>query len=179
MCIPVVTPAIFYTAAAAVALMAGNAAYQSAQVEKDVAKSNARLAQYSAADAERRGNEEAARLTREGRSIADRQRVGLAGHGLDVSFGTPADLQFETGFFAEIDAQTARDNAAREAWARRVQAANFKAQASALHPLQAGISTTVGSFLSFAGPRLASSGGASPKTSASPKAAGGLSFESF
>lgn len=145
-------PAILPIAAAAVATMGGLGVYQSAQAQKDVAKSNARLAQYAAADAERRGQEEAARLTREGRGLADRQRVSLAGHGLDVSFGTPADLQFETGFFAELDAQTARDNARKEAWGKRVQANNFRAEAQSIHPLRQGLTSAVGSFLSFTGP---------------------------
>jgi len=122
-------------------------AYNQASVAKDVARNNATMAEYAAKDATTRGEKDAMETRRRAEALKSSQRAGLANHGLDIGYGTAGDIQDNTDFFGIADAQTVRDNAAREAWSRRAQGANYSAEANASKPwLAAG-----GTLLSGAG----------------------------
>ena len=69
------------------------------------------------------------------------QRVNLAAKGLDLTYGTAADLQDQTDFFGQSDVATTRTNARKEAWARKSQAGGFQAEALSQQPWLAGGST--------------------------------------
>lgn len=97
------------------------ASRQQAKVAEDTAKYNAQMNEYAAQDAQRRGEEEAAAVQRRGAALKSAQRVNMAAKGLDLSYGTAADLQDQTDFFTQSDVATARTNAAREAWSNRAQ----------------------------------------------------------
>jgi len=109
-------------------------AYQSSQAAKQTAERNAVIAENQAQDAERRGEIEAQQLQRKGAGLLSTQRAMFASRGLDLSSGTVGDIIDQTSFFNDMDSQTARDNAAREAWARRSQSANFSAEAASQRP---------------------------------------------
>lgn len=109
-------------------------AYQQAQVAGDVAARNAKMADQQAEDALRRGEREAADLQRRIASTKSSQRVSLAAKGLDLTYGTAADLQDQTDFFGASDVATTRMNARKEAFARRGQSANFQAEALSSRP---------------------------------------------
>lgn len=96
-------------------------AIQQGKAAQQVARNNAQMAEYAAQDAQRRGEEEAAAIQRKGAALKSSQRVALASKGLDLTYGTAADLQDQTDFFTQTDAATARTNARREAW-------NFRAR---------------------------------------------------
>ncbi len=121
--------------------------YQQGYTDKGIAKNNATMAGYASADAQRRGDEEAAKVHRAAMALRSAQRAGFAGKGIDVSYGSAADIQDQTGFFGEMDEQTARYNADMESWQHRVQQQNFKAQAQGIHPLL----TATGTLLTTAG----------------------------
>lgn len=113
-----------YTIAAVAAVsatIAAKASYDQGQVAKQVGRNNAIMAEHAAQDAARRGEEEAAAIQRKGAAIKSAQRVNLASKGLDLSYGTAADLQDQTDFFTQSDVATARTNAARAAWNYRAQ----------------------------------------------------------
>lgn len=118
MCEPM-TIAMIATAAAAG--MSAKATYDQGQVAKQVGRNNATMAEYAAQDAQRRGEEEAAAVQRRGASIKSAQRVSLAAKGLDLGYGTAADLQDQTDFFTQSDVATTRTNANRESWNLRAQ----------------------------------------------------------
>lgn len=101
--------------------MSAGAMYQQGQVAEATARNNARMAEYAAKDAQRRGEEDALAIQRKGAAIKSAQRATLAGKGLDVSYGTAADLQDQTDFFTQSDIATTRSNARREAWNMRAQ----------------------------------------------------------
>lgn len=123
------------------------AAYQQSQTAKAVAESNAKTAEIQAQDATRRGELEAQAIQRKGAAMQSEQRAIMAARGLDLAGGTAGDILDQTAFFTSMDAQTARQNASKEAWGRRSQGANFTAEANAQKPwLSAG-----GTFLSGAG----------------------------
>lgn len=102
-----------------------------ADATQRVANNNAVMADYAANDAQVRGEEEAMSVQRRAASLKSSQRVSAASKGLDLGYGTTADLQDQTDFFAQSDAATARTNAGREAWRSRTQAQDFRAQGAA------------------------------------------------
>jgi len=109
-------------AMAAMAVGGGVSAFSAIQQGKtaqQVANNNATMAEYAAQDAQKRGEEDAMAVQRKAAALKSSQRVGLAANGLDLSYGTAADLQDQTDFFAQSDAATARTNASREAWRLR------------------------------------------------------------
>lgn len=117
MCLPL-------AAVAAVASIAGAgvAAYgmvQQGKTAQQVADNNAKMAEYAAQDAQRKGEEDAMAVQRKAAALKSNQRVAMAANGLDLTYGTAADLQDQTDFFAQSDAATARTNASREAWRLR------------------------------------------------------------
>lgn len=116
-------------------------AYNQASTAKAVAENNAKTAEIQAQDAQRRGEQDAQEVQRRAAAFKASQRVGLAAKGLDLGYGTAADLQDQTDFFSQNDAATVRTNAAKEAWSLRAQRANFQAEAAASRPWLAGGST--------------------------------------
>lgn len=71
---------------------------------------------HGAADALQRGAIESGRLRSMGSDMIARQQVGYANSGVDPTIGTAANVQAGTAAAAELDAQTAKNNAAAEAW---------------------------------------------------------------
>ena len=121
--------------------MSAGSMYQQGQVAEQVARNNAKMAEYAAQDAQKRGEEEAMQVQRKGAALKSAQRVSLAAKGLDLSYGTAADLQDQTDFFTQSDVATTRTNAGREAWNLRArgQAQLQQGRADALNSMyQAG-----------------------------------------
>lgn len=121
-----------YIAAAAAAV----GAYTTAQSQKaqneymeDVERNNAAMAKNQREDAIMRGGEEANRVQREAERMRGTQVVHLASNGLDISSGTPLAILEDSMFFGQQDANTVRNNAAREAWGYDVQGQNARASA--------------------------------------------------
>lgn len=109
-------------------VMAAGSAYQQGQVQKQVAANNATMAEYAAADAQRRGEEDAQAIQRKAAGLKGTQRALMASRGIDLGVGTAAEIQDQTDFFGETDAATARGNAARDSWAYRAQAQDMRLQ---------------------------------------------------
>lgn len=101
---------------------AGISAYgaiQQGRTAQKTADNNAKMAEYAAQDAQKRGEEDAMAVQRRAAALKSSQRVALAANGLDLSYGTAADLQDQVDFFGQADAATTRTNASREAWRLR------------------------------------------------------------
>lgn len=121
-------------AAAAAVVGAGISAYgmvQQGKTAQQIANNNAKMAEYAAQDAQKRGEEDAMAAQRKAAALKSSQRVALAANGLDLSYGTAADLQDQTDFFGQADAATARTNASREAWRLRAGGQQEIAQGNA------------------------------------------------
>lgn len=113
------------------ALVSASAAYTQGQTAKAIGRNNQILAEQAAQDALKRGEEEATAVRRRGDQVMGAQRAAQAAAGLDLTVGTAAELQDQTSFFSQQDQRTARMNAAREAWSKRAQGANYSAQGDA------------------------------------------------
>jgi hypothetical protein len=122
-------------------------AVNQSKAAQETANRNAAIADQQAADAIKRGEKDAIEVQRRAAALKSSQRVNLAAKGLDLSYGTAADLQDQTDFFGQSDVATTRTNARKEAWARKSQSANFQAEALSSSPWLAGGST----FLAGAG----------------------------
>jgi len=112
--------------------------------QAQVARNNAIIAGWQADDALARGDRQAAEVRSKTRQIKGRQRAAMAANGVDLGTGSALEILTDTDYFGEIDANTTRDNAAKEAWAIRNQARGFeydagmaKARAGAESPLLA------------------------------------------
>lgn len=119
--------AVVGTALAASAVSAASAVQQG-KTAAAVGRNNQIMAEYAAQDAVKRGDEAAMRQQQRARQIMGAQRAGMAAKGLDLGEGTAAELQDQVDFFGAVDAQTARSNARRDAWAARASGNQAAAQ---------------------------------------------------
>jgi hypothetical protein len=101
---------------------------QAGAEQKKLAEKNAKLAELAATDAEARGGVQAGLVRMRGSRTASTQRAAYGASGADAASGTALSLYGDTAAVSELDAQTARSNAAREAWGYRTQAEDFRAQ---------------------------------------------------
>ncbi|MBS0323576.1 MAG: hypothetical protein JSR19_06960 [Proteobacteria bacterium] len=142
-------------------LMGAKGAYDQASTQKQVLAIQAEIAQRNAQINEQQAeialqngqiNEQASRL-RTGQMMGT-QRAALAANGVDLGEGSANDVLTTTAFMGEHDALTIRDNATRQAWAYRVQAANNMSNADVLQTSGDNINPTMsamGSLLTSAG----------------------------
>lgn len=93
-----------------------------------VGEQNAKIADEQAKIEETLGVEQSDEARMRTRLALGQQRAALAANGLDLSSGTPADMQADTAMFGAIDERRIRANAARQAWGFRTQATNYRAQ---------------------------------------------------
>jgi hypothetical protein len=159
MCEPVTAVAIAATLASTA--IQYQAARNQGKVAEQVGRNNATMAEYAAQDASRRGEEAAAAVQRRGAAVKSAQRVSMAAKGLDLSYGTAADLQDQTDFFTQSDVATTRNNANREAWSLRAggqqamamgQAERANANLQATGSLLSGIGSVATKWHSFNAP---------------------------
>lgn len=74
---------------------------------------------FLALDAQQRGEAAAGLAAMSGTRLGARQRVAYTTAGVDASVGTAADVIAETAMTSELDRNTIRNNAAREAWGHK------------------------------------------------------------
>lgn len=127
-------------------------AYQTAQAQQAssryqarVAENNAKIGEWQAQDALRRGEQAETDQRRKAAQIKGAQTASMAARGIDISTGSALNILSDTDYLGEIDALTIRDNAKREAWGHRVGAQNdtnnasmLRASADSISPLGAG-----------------------------------------
>lgn len=123
MCEPVtIAYAVAAAAAAYGAYSASESSKAQAEYQSDMAANQAKVSKYQADDAIVRGGEEAIKASREAERMRGTQVARLASNGLDISSGTPLSILEDTMYFGQQDANTIRNNAAREAWGYTTQA---------------------------------------------------------
>ena len=116
---------------------AANAQEAAGQALADVSESqaklqdfNAQVADEQAQDSIQRGAEQESRLRTQIRGTIGAQRNAVAGGNVDVGFGSAVDVQGDAAYLGELDAQTIKTNAMREAWGYQVQAFDMRNQAA-------------------------------------------------
>lgn len=119
-----------------------------------VNRNNATLAEWQARDAITRGQRSEQTQRLKTAQLKGSQRARLAANGVAVDEGSALNILNDTDFMGEADALTIRDNAAREAWGHRNQAAGYASDASMLSARAAAESP----FKAAAGTLLTSAG---------------------
>jgi hypothetical protein len=152
-------PLIAVVAIAAVSAFAA-AKTQKAQAEYQgkVAANNAKAAEWQAEDAIQRGNAAADNVRRRGGQTAGSQRAAMAAAGLDIGTGSALSILEDTDYFNQLDQNTVRDNAAREAWGYKVQGSNaqataqmYQSTANGINPLFEGVKGGAGAYYAGGG----------------------------
>lgn len=124
---------------------AANAAQAQARYQAQVAQQNQELMRRQEADALQRGQvaeENRRRLTAQ---QIGQQRAALAGQGTDFT-GSETDILGDTAAAGELDAQTIRSNAAREAYGYQVQGLGY-GNTAALETARAANSTYTPNYM--------------------------------
>lgn len=93
-----------------------------------VTRNNAITAEYQAADAIERGTVEEKQQRLKIEQLKGQQRAAIAGSGFTLSEGSASNVLEDTAALGEEDVFRIRSNAAREAWAYRVQASNARSE---------------------------------------------------
>lgn len=122
---------------------------QQADYQSKIAERNAKIADNQAQEALARGEQDAIEIQRRGAALRSAQRASLGAKGIDLGYGTAADLQDQTDFFTQSDVATARTNARKNAWGYQAQAGGFVAEGENAR-YQGNLATT-SSLLSAAG----------------------------
>lgn len=108
------------------------------------ANANAALSDQQAADALARGQSDEFNSRLKTAQLKGTQVAGMAANGVALNSGSPLDVLTSTDVMGAVDANTIRDNAARESYGHKMQAANYRAQASASNPWAAGFTSLIG-----------------------------------
>lgn len=96
--------------------------------QQEVSRNNAALARFQAEDALRRGNLAEAESRRRTEQLKGTQQAALAANNVVLGEGSALDILQSTAELGELDAQTIRNNAEREAVGLGFQAETFLTQ---------------------------------------------------
>jgi hypothetical protein len=112
--------------------LANDARTRAAEIDMQTADENAQIAAAASADALRRGQIEAAAVRLRSGQFVSQEQVQYQNSGIDPTTGTGADLATGIEATGNLDAQTAANNAAREAWGFKRQQTGFQRQGQQL-----------------------------------------------
>lgn len=107
----------------------GQALRAQADYESTMANINARNAELEADDALKRGEMAAQEARKKSKQLQGAQRAAAAASGISADTGSVAELRAEADLFGKIDADQIRNNAWREAFGLKAQAAEVKGRA--------------------------------------------------
>ena len=106
------------------------------QQNADTLNGNAELLDMKAEDSLKRGGVAEDIQRNKTSQVAGAQRAGMGASGVVVDSGSGAKVLGQTAAMGEMDAQTIRSNAMREAWGYTTQAEDLRTQAVAAGTLQ-------------------------------------------
>lgn len=145
-------------AQAAGTMISASGAYHSASAQKSALKGqaklaeiNARIAELGAQSALEQGKQQVAQVTHRAGQLKGTQRATMAANGIDLGVGNAAEVQASTDIMKEIDANTAKHNAVRNAWGYRTQGMNYMNEARMARANAAGISPSGVAFNTLLG----------------------------
>jgi hypothetical protein len=105
--------------------------YQQDRYEAKVATANAAIKTDQASDALARGRIDNLRYQRQLAQQMGEQNARLAANGIDIGYGSAANVRADTAMFGREDVNTINENAIRETKGYEVDAMNYRAEASA------------------------------------------------
>lgn len=110
------------------------------KLQARIAEVNARIAEGQARDALQRGErqEQAARMG--AAQLRSSQRAAMGSSGIDLGSETAAAILTSTDYLTEVEADTIKANALREAWGFRMDAGQSRSEAAMARAARKGIS---------------------------------------
>lgn len=90
---------------------------------------NSRIADMQSDEAIKQGDKAAAAQKTQAKRVVGAQRAALAAQGINIDSGSALDIQQETAEMGAVDAMTIKNNAWRESWGYKMNAANMRGQA--------------------------------------------------
>lgn len=155
MCDPV-TISLAAAAAAAVSMVGtGFTALQASQQSKyqaKVADRNADLANEAAQQEQSNTRQEALAFYRKQAALKGQQRAAMSANGIDVNFGSAADVQADTEMLGREDARRLYDQGAQRSRGFEIEASNFGGEANAQRSAATG--ALIGGAFDMAGTAL-------------------------
>lgn len=133
MCDPVTMTVLTIASIATTAvggIQSGRAQQAAARYQGQLQDINAINADRAARDALERGELDAVKHGREVAALRSRQELSFASQGLDLGFGSPADVVGDTNRLGNEDNARIYENAGREAEGFRINAQNYRAGAA-------------------------------------------------
>lgn len=118
-------------ASVASSMQQASAAQAAAKYQSEVASSNQQIATQNAQFASASGEEKAAVQEQKTRAQMGAIEAGQASSGVDINSPTATAVRTSTDELGNLDAQTIRSNAAREAYGYQTQSTNFENQSAA------------------------------------------------
>lgn len=100
-----------------------------AKSQANIARINAQAMEMQAQQRLQTAEKDQIRLTMQAGQTKSSQRAAIAANGLSVGEGGSVELLASTDIIKEIDSNQIKENAVRDAWGMRMQAANYKGQA--------------------------------------------------
>lgn len=111
-------------AAAGGQILGGIGQFMAGNAQAKIAKNNARILNAEADDSVIVGSrDESMKRLQVGQAIGE-QKAAQGANGVDVAYGSPAQVRDATQTLGDFDAMTIRYNAARQAYGQRVEATN-------------------------------------------------------
>ena len=158
---------IFYVGVAAVVIGAGLSAYSASEqasaqkkqlkYQADVAKNNAKIAEWQRSLTLQDAENTASNRMRQGAELRARQKTALASHNVATEEGSALDILATTDFDTQMDVANIQTSAARAAWGYENEGkgltneANFRKNQSAnISPAKEGAIAGASSLLSSA-----------------------------
>lgn len=125
--------------------------YNAGKDQRALGEFNASVSEQRAQDAGVRGEWSVGRLREDTRKLIGSQRTAFAASGVDITDpdSTAVNVFADTAALSELDAQTIRYNAQREAWGHRMDAENFRRGGQVAY--EAGKNNAIGTLFGVGG----------------------------
>ena len=111
-------------------LASAGSQYQAAKSGQAMAEQNAKLAEQQGMASLAQGRMEQEKVARRARQIQGSQRAAYGASGVDISSGSPLEIQADTEYQAAQDKALIRYNSELKKWGFDVESANYKRQAA-------------------------------------------------
>lgn len=117
------------------------------QSQANIARLNAQMMEFNAQQRLRSAEKDQVRLTMQAGQVKGSQKAAIAANGLATNEGSAVEVLSSTDIIKEIDSNQVKENAQRDYWGMRMQAAGYEGQALQLEAGQQSAGLNFGTTL--------------------------------
>ena len=117
------------------------------QSQANIARLNAQMMEFNAQQRLRSAEKDQVRLTMQAGQVKGSQKAAIAANGLATNEGSAVEVLSSTDIIKEIDSNQIKENAQRDYWGMRMQAAGYEGQALQLEAGQQSAGLNFGTTL--------------------------------